>query len=267
MFTPTWPTPARYELQLIPDRKKALVVDRDEGLLYFCGYMLAQRKMSVYFANDASAAFRALAESSISLVVAEFESPIWSGTDLAHHMRTNYPNVPVILMTPFGETSGPASAVRGGATDYLVKPFSAEEFKSKLIAWERGEGAFSQWAKTESDGIPEQRSFHPNEEYLSSLQTKRVGRGNISEGASSKRLTVHEAIVADTARTLGQLIRRDIEEAALFSAISVDELRAAFLSEATGVESELLRQAEGRLRSENSGLTRNTPNKRGESLP
>jgi hypothetical protein len=45
-----------------------------------------------------------------------------------------------------------------------------------------------------------------------------------------RRPSRHEAIIADAVRTLRQIIKRDIEETALFAAVGEEELRAAYLA-------------------------------------
>ena len=184
--------------------------------------------------------FNILSTRAVDLVVTDLEFPTLTGIDLTHHIRTNYPNIPVIVMTAFGDVGGAVRAIRGGATDYLRKPFSPEEFQEKLAAWEEGRGPFSRWARTEQDGLPECRTFISNSEIASSIVKKSCSHNQNAADRRASQPSRHEATVADAVRTLRQIIRRDLEETALFAAIGEEELRAAYLASVDGEESDLL---------------------------
>lgn len=116
-----WPTPAAFTLQRITKRKKVLVVDRDEAILHLCGYLIIQNGLSEYTCQDLYNAFRALSNLDFDLVVTGIEFPTHDGIDLTHYIRTNFPHIQVIVMTPFGDTASAVKAIRAGATDYLSR--------------------------------------------------------------------------------------------------------------------------------------------------
>lgn len=215
-------------------------MDRDEAILHLCGYLIIQNGLSEYTCQDPYNAFRALSNLDFDLVVTDIEFPAHDGIDLTHYIRTNFPHIQVIVMTPFGDAASAVKAIRAGATDYLRKPFSAEEFQEKLKTWSQGRGPFSKWARSERDGLPVDRTFISNSEIWSSIEKKSCNRTQNELRASARRPSEHQAKVADAVRTLRQIIRRDIEETAIFAAIEEDELRAAYLASADKEESILL---------------------------
>jgi FixJ family two-component response regulator len=58
-------------------------------------------------------------------VVADVQMPGMSGLDLLTYMRAQGYVAPVIFITAFPEESVRASALKGGATCFLAKPFAA----------------------------------------------------------------------------------------------------------------------------------------------
>jgi CheY-like chemotaxis protein len=196
--------------------------------------------MSPYTCWYPQDAFNILSNVAVDLVVTDLEFPALNGIDLTHYIRTNFPHIQVVVMTAFGDVGGAVRAIRGGATDYLRKPFSPEEFQEKLTAWSEGRGPFSRNARSEQDGLPEYRTFISNSEIASSIVKESYAHDQDAADRSARRPSRHEATVADAVRTLRQIIRRDIEETALFAAIGEEELRAAYLASAHKQQSDSL---------------------------
>ncbi|ALZ85441.1 Fis family transcriptional regulator [Pseudomonas oryzihabitans] len=68
-------------------------------------------------------ALLALAEESFGLVISDVNMPGIDGHQLLASIRLRDPALPVLLMTAFGSIERAVEAMRGGAADYLVKPF------------------------------------------------------------------------------------------------------------------------------------------------
>jgi DNA-binding response OmpR family regulator len=220
-------------------RKRVVVVDRDDAVLHLCAYLILQSGMSPYTCWSPEHAFTVLSNVAVHLVVTDLEFPTHNGIDLTHFIRTNYPPTHVIAMTTFGDVDGAVRAVRAGATDYLRKPFSPDEFLEKLAAWTEERGPFSGYARSEQDGRPECRTFISNSEIASSIVKKGCALNQNAANGMERRPSRHEAIIADAVRTLRQIIKRDIEETALFAAVGEEELRAAYLASPDREESDL----------------------------
>jgi DNA-binding response OmpR family regulator len=210
-------------------RRTVLVVDRDDAICHLCSYLIIQDGMSAFSCWEPDNAITILSNVDVDLVVTDIEFPARSGIDLTHHIRTNYPNTQVLVMTPFGDVGSAVKAIRHGATDYMTKPFSPEQFQEKLSAWCEGRGAFSKWARSERDGLPEERTFTPSSEIRSRIQQERLTHNVSLVRRAGGRPSRYAAIVADAVRTLRQIIRRDIQETALFAGIEEEKLRTAYL--------------------------------------
>jgi len=71
----------------------------------------------------------------ICLVLLDWNMPDMSGYDVLVEIKNNekYRNIPVMMVTTEGEKSSIVAAVRAGADNYLVKPFTTDELESKII--------------------------------------------------------------------------------------------------------------------------------------
>jgi DNA-binding NtrC family response regulator len=66
------------------------------------------------------------------LLVTDLCMPGMSGIDLMAEMKRRWPGIDIILMTAFADVQTAKSSLKGGALDYLVKPFHNEELVSQV---------------------------------------------------------------------------------------------------------------------------------------
>src|SRR5271156_6252812 len=191
------------------ERKAVLVVENDQSVLHFCGYLVLNADLKLHTASELRGAYIALANAQIDLVITTLGVfPSFDGLDLVHHVRTCYPKTPVLVLTPHADVTSTVRAIRAGATDYLMKPISSDGFQQKVNEWREASGAFSAWANSQTEGLPVQGTFRTNSEIFEEEGLRRTIEEDDSSGDEGRR---HDAIVADAARTLEQIIGRDIE--------------------------------------------------------
>lgn len=90
-----------------------------------------------------------------SALLTDIKMPGMNGIDLFQQIQEKWKNMPVILMSAFGTVESAVEAMKWGAADYLVKPFSEKTLLSaiqKALDWEKpggkqeincsGEGSF-----------------------------------------------------------------------------------------------------------------------------
>ena len=63
-----------------------------------------------------------------SVLVSDIRLPGLSGLDLLESSRDKFPDIPVVLMTAYADTRTAVDALRGGARDFLLKPFKPDQF-------------------------------------------------------------------------------------------------------------------------------------------
>ncbi len=68
----------------------------------------------------------------VSLVISDVQMQPVDGIELLDKIRSQWPSLPVLLMTAYGTVEQAVAAMHNGASDYLVKPFDAEELHDKI---------------------------------------------------------------------------------------------------------------------------------------
>ncbi len=113
---------------------KVLLVEDDRALREALADTLALGGHDYRAVDSAEAALLALAQEPFGLVVSDVNMPGMDGHQLLARIRERLPQLPVLLMTAFGAVERAVDAMRQGAADYLVKPFSFEELAARVQA-------------------------------------------------------------------------------------------------------------------------------------
>ena len=104
-----------------------LVVDDDENLRWVLKTQLEELGYTVSTAAEGEEALAAIEKEAPALVLTDLKMPRVSGMELLDRIRTEYPEVPVVMITAFGTIQSAVQAMRAGAYDYLTKPIDFEE--------------------------------------------------------------------------------------------------------------------------------------------
>jgi DNA-binding NtrC family response regulator len=104
-----------------------LVVDDSAPTVEVIRRNLAAEGFRVFTAAGVSEAIGVLDTTSIDLVITDLKMPRASGLDLIHHVRENHRDTQTLMITGYPSVSTAVEAVKGGAEDYLAKPFTDEE--------------------------------------------------------------------------------------------------------------------------------------------
>jgi two-component system response regulator HydG len=104
-----------------------LVVDDDPNTLEVLQRNLAQEGFRIYSAKSVQEALEILQKTSVDLVITDYKMPKVTGMDLIKHVRDNYKNIEVMMITGFATIQGAVEAIKTGAEEYLTKPFTADE--------------------------------------------------------------------------------------------------------------------------------------------
>ncbi len=112
-----------------------LVVEDDPSLREALGDTLELAGYSVKTAVDGEAALGLLAGEPVGMVVSDVQMRPMDGYTLLQQIRARFPQIPVLLMTAYGTIDKAVNAIRGGAVDYLTKPFEAELLLNKVARY------------------------------------------------------------------------------------------------------------------------------------
>jgi len=71
----------------------------------------------------------------IDLILLDWNMPQKTGFEVLQEIKNteNYKEIPVMMVTTEGHKASIVAAVRAGADNYLVKPFTVDELESKII--------------------------------------------------------------------------------------------------------------------------------------
>ncbi len=104
--------------------RSILVVDDDPGSLVYMALALEQAGYRVTARHGAREALAAMERDLPAVVVSDLQMPEMGGLELLLTIKRRWPAVPVLLATVEQDVAMIVEAVQGGATNYLVKPFS-----------------------------------------------------------------------------------------------------------------------------------------------
>lgn len=103
-----------------------LVVEDDRDLREALVDTLELAEIRTIEAEDGETAILRLKDSVVDMVVSDVNMPGIDGHALLEYVREQFPALPFLLITAFGQVGKAVEAIRKGAVDYLVKPFEAD---------------------------------------------------------------------------------------------------------------------------------------------
>ncbi len=106
-----------------------LIVEDDSNLREALFDTLNCAELPVLTAASGPGALEILNKEEVGLVISDLQMEPMDGTALLSEIREQYPALPAVLMTAHGTIENAVDVMRNGASDYLVKPFEADELK------------------------------------------------------------------------------------------------------------------------------------------
>jgi DNA-binding response OmpR family regulator len=112
---------------------RILLVDDEQAVQTLLTYPLRKEGYDVVGATDGQEALDRFAEQRFDLVVLDIMLPKLDGIEVCRRMRTRS-QVPIIMLTAKGDEIDKVVGLEMGADDYITKPFSVREFRSRVKA-------------------------------------------------------------------------------------------------------------------------------------
>jgi len=112
---------------------KILVVEDEAGLRQGLEINLRHENYETVTASDGEEAIRLFHAEAPDLVLLDLMLPKRSGFEVLDHIR-KMSKVPVILLTARGQETDKVRGLRGGADDYVTKPFGVQELFARIDA-------------------------------------------------------------------------------------------------------------------------------------
>ncbi|HVR06132.1 MAG TPA: response regulator transcription factor [Solirubrobacteraceae bacterium] len=118
---------------MVQRASRILLVDDERTILTLLSYPLRKDGYEVVQAGDGSEALDRFAESHFDLVVLDVMMPRLDGLEVCRRLRAQSA-VPIIMLTAKAEEIDKVLGLELGADDYITKPFSMREFRSRVKA-------------------------------------------------------------------------------------------------------------------------------------
>ncbi|MCB9551514.1 MAG: sigma-54-dependent Fis family transcriptional regulator [Myxococcales bacterium] len=113
-------------------RDRVLVVDDEDELRYALALNLGREGFEVIGVPDGRAALVKLEAEPFDAILCDLVMPGLDGLGLLDALRARKSDVPVVLMSAHADVDTALAALAKGATDYLQKPFRADEVRFRL---------------------------------------------------------------------------------------------------------------------------------------
>jgi DNA-binding response OmpR family regulator len=110
-----------------------LLVDDEDSIQTLLTFPLERDGYRVVQARDGEEALRRFGEENVDLVVLDVMLPRLDGLEVCKRLRSQS-DVPIIMLTARGEELDKVLGLELGADDYITKPFSIREFRSRVRA-------------------------------------------------------------------------------------------------------------------------------------
>ena len=112
---------------------RILLVDDEQSVQTLLSYPLRKDGYEVISARDGQEALQRFAEGRFDLVILDLMLPRLDGIEVCRRMRSRS-QVPIIMLTAKGDEIDKVVGLEMGADDYITKPFSVREFRSRVKA-------------------------------------------------------------------------------------------------------------------------------------
>jgi two-component system, OmpR family, response regulator len=117
----------------MPDSSTILLVDDEESVQKLLAYPLEREGFRVLQARDGEEALACFAAEDVDLVVLDIMLPKLDGLEVCKRLRAES-EVPIIMLTARDDELDKVLGLELGADDYITKPFSIREFRSRVRA-------------------------------------------------------------------------------------------------------------------------------------
>ena len=105
---------------------RVLIVDDDRAVRTVLKVNLSKQGYDVTTCSSAKEAIASITRRPVDLVITDVSMGGMSGLDLLAHLKSEEPDVRVVVMTGFGSIDDAVKAIKVGADDYIIKPITRE---------------------------------------------------------------------------------------------------------------------------------------------
>lgn len=114
------------------DLPMILVVDDEDIIRRSLERLLSTAGYKHLGAANGEDALRSLSEQEFGVILLDVRMPGLSGLEVLERVSETYPETSVIMVTAMADTETAIGAMRGGAYDYVIKPFNLDDILMKV---------------------------------------------------------------------------------------------------------------------------------------
>lgn len=114
------------------EERRILIVEDEQKIADTLKFGLAENGYDVDVAYDGNIGKRMILSNSYNLVVLDINLPGVNGYELCRVIRSDNPNIPVIMLTALSALNDKIEGYDAGADDYVIKPFEFKELLMKI---------------------------------------------------------------------------------------------------------------------------------------
>ena len=178
---------------------RILLVDDEQSLQTLLSYPLRKDGYDVVQATDGREALARFGEQTFDLVVLDVMMPKLDGLEVCKRLRARS-SVPIIMLTAKAEEIDKVLGLELGADDYITKPFSLREFRSRVRAALRRAGM-----SREREELPEDQILEVND-----LRIDPAKRSVVAHGDDIRLTFVEFEILTALAHNPGRVFTREM---------------------------------------------------------
>jgi DNA-binding NtrC family response regulator len=104
-----------------------LIVEDEDKMRRLLELNLSEHGFTTHAAADAESALKLLSAEKVDLIITDFRLPGMNGLEFLQAVKRTNASVPVVMMTAYGSVESAVEAMKMGASDYVLKPFSLAE--------------------------------------------------------------------------------------------------------------------------------------------
>jgi len=177
---------------------KILIVEDEPKVASFLKKGLEESQYEADLAYDSEFAEKLAHQYTYNLFILDIIIPGIGGLKLCKKLKTDFPNIPVLMLTALGTTDDKLAGFDAGANDYLVKPFEFRELLARVKVLLKATGK-----------SPETSDILRFDDLELDINKKAVRRGNSFINLTAKEFSLLEYFMRNTGRVLS---RNDIAE-------------------------------------------------------
>ncbi len=105
---------------------KILIADDDDSLRRVLEFQLQEAGYKVLTAENGARALEIFSSDAVDCLITDWRMPQMSGAELLQRVGAINSETPIIVITAFGDVETAVEAMRGGAFDFITKPFNRQ---------------------------------------------------------------------------------------------------------------------------------------------